>query len=70
MALLTVLYIARPMYALWALPFAGFSAYSLFTVLAPRLGFEGVPLTERLAYLALGLVPAFLLWLSRPRIPV
>lgn len=66
-ALLTLLYGVRPAYALWALPFAGFSAYVVFTLLEPLIGFEGAPLTERLAYLALGVVPTFLLWLSRPR---
>lgn len=66
-ALLSLLYAVRPMYALWAVPFAGFATYSVFTVVEPLIGFEGVPLVQRLVSLALGLAPTILLWLSRPR---
>lgn len=66
-ALLTVLYIVRPMSALWALPFVGFAAYTVFTLLEPLIGFEGVPLSQRLLSLGLGLGPTIVLWLARPR---
>jgi hypothetical protein len=66
-ASLSLLHLWRPAYVFWALPFVGFAAYTAVMLVAPAIGFGGTPLAEQLVFLALGLVPTFLLWLARPR---
>jgi hypothetical protein len=64
---LTILYVARPTLVLWAILFATFVSYSVFIVIAPLVGFDGVPTSQWLAQIAVGVVPCTLLWYVRPK---
>ena len=61
--LLSILYIVRPMFVLWAPPFVGFVVYSVLVLANPGNG----PLSEWAIFCALGIVPTVLLWFARPK---
>ncbi len=64
---LSVLYIIRPMYVLWAMPFAGFAAFTLIATVAPFVGLGSDRPTDWPVSIAVGAVPTALLWPARPR---
>lgn len=66
-ALLCILYIVRPMMAFWALPFAAFVAYSVMVLINPLVDPGNGPLSEWVLFAGLGIVPAVLLWVARPK---
>jgi len=66
-ALLSLLYIVRPMLALWAPLFAAFVAYGVLVVINPLVDPGNGPLSDWIVFSALGIVPATLLWLARPK---
>jgi len=61
--ILSSIYVFRPMMILWAPVFAAFVAYFVAVMLHPQNG----PVGEWVIFMLLGLVPAVLLWLARPR---
>ena len=65
--LLSVLYIVRPMFALWAPPFAGFVVYSVLVLVNPLVDPGNGPLSDWAVFSALGIVPMALLWFARPK---
>ena len=69
MALLSVLYLIRPMFALWAPVFAAFVVYASLVLVNPLVDSANGPWTDWLIFLALGIMPAIVLWLARPTTP-
>lgn len=67
MAALCGSYAVRPSLALWVLPFAGFTGYTAVMLVAPLVGYGGGPVRDWFVFFGLGIVPAVLLWLARPR---
>lgn len=67
-AALSALYVARPMLAVWVLPFSAFSAYTILMIVAPLVGYGTGLMKDWLVYVALGAVPTLLLWLARPSV--
>jgi hypothetical protein len=65
--LLSLLYIVRPMFALWAPAFAAFLVYSVLVLVAPLVAPGNLPLSDWIIFSFLGIVPAGLLWLARPK---
>ena len=65
--LLSVLYIVRPMFALWAPPFARLVVYSLLVLINPFIDPGNGPRSEWAIFSALGIVPTVLLWFARPK---
>jgi hypothetical protein len=62
-ALLTIVaYVARPMYAIWVPLFVAFVADTLTAAFVP-----GLNTFQRVFFVLLGLVPTWVLWLTRPR---
>jgi hypothetical protein len=66
--LLSLLYIVRPMFAFWAPAFAAFVVYSVLVLVDPLVDPWNGPLSEWIIFSGLGIVPAGLLWLARPRL--
>jgi hypothetical protein len=62
-----VLYIVRPMFAIWAPPFAGFVVYSVLVLVNPLVDPGNGPLSDWAIFSALGIVPTALLWFARPK---
>jgi hypothetical protein len=65
--LLSILYIVRPMFALWAPPFAAFVVYSVIVLINPVVDPGNAALNDWVIFSALGIVPAALLWFARPK---
>jgi hypothetical protein len=65
--LLSLLYIVRPMFAVWAPAFAAFLVYSVLVLVAPLVAPGNGPLSDWIIFSCLGIVPAGLLWLARPK---
>lgn len=61
--LVSALYVIRPMLILWAPIFAAFVFYAGAVLVSPENG----PRSEWIIFMLLGIVPALLLWLARPR---
>jgi hypothetical protein len=60
-ALLSVLYVVRPMLILWAPPFVAFVVYTALVLVNPLFNPGNGPFTEWILLVALGFVPTVLL---------
>jgi hypothetical protein len=64
---LSLLYIVRPMFVLWAPSFAAFVVYSVLVLVNPLVDRGNAGLNDWVVFSALGIVPTALLWFARPR---
>jgi hypothetical protein len=66
-ALLSLIYVVRPMFIVWALAFLAFLAYTATVLVYPLVDPANGPLSDWRLFAALGSIPTVLLWLSRPK---